>query len=46
MKTREQVNDQGITLDASVLVSGHVKIINGDTVIDGKIRSPADCFET
>jgi len=36
MKTREQVNDQGITLDASVLVSGHVKIINGDTVIDGK----------
>ena len=34
--TKTRVEDQHIGVDAAVLVSGHVRIENGDTVIEGK----------
>jgi len=34
--TKTRVEDQHIEIDARVLVSGHVRIENGDTVIEGK----------
>ena len=37
--TKTRVEDQHIEIDARVLVSGHVRIENGDTVIEGENKS-------